>query len=521
MSFSLRSVRLAGILVLCAGSLLHAWRGFGSRERFGHALGIDDAFISFRYAAHLRADDGLVFNVGERVEGYSNLLFTLLLSPFAEGEPTLRLWRIAIGLGLLAAIWVLWQLPQLLDVSTAASSHRWMLLLWAFCPQLWLWVASGMETACFCAIQFAIWLCVVQWERSDRAGTRWRLVLALGAAICMRADGFVSAGIALAYVFWRRRAALFWAGAPLICLLGALFLWRFAYYGAWLPNTYHAKVTGGIAARVGTALPMLADILIDEGLLPHLLALLLLAWSQRKAKLSFAPYFALALLAYWIYVGGDNMRARFLLILYPMGAWALITLLEGHRRRRNFVLACALAMQLHALVSDKRFDYRQPHYDHWVELGRFLRREHPDATLAIDAAGKVPWFSQLHCIDMLGLNDAHIARTESRRFVPGHSKHDAAYVLSRQPDLIATWATGRSAPPDLAFGLSRELYEPAGYRPRYFVSRPPQPAGRPSILDLWGAPTADIEQALRSGYSYVVLQREGAWARSDSLPTGH
>src|SRR5260221_640790 len=37
----------------------------------------DDAYISFRYADNLVHGLGLVFNAGERVEGYSNFLWTL------------------------------------------------------------------------------------------------------------------------------------------------------------------------------------------------------------------------------------------------------------------------------------------------------------------------------------------------------------------------------------------------------------------------------------------------------------
>ena len=39
----------------------------------------DDAFISFRYAKNLANGSGLVFNSGERVEGYTNFLWTLIL----------------------------------------------------------------------------------------------------------------------------------------------------------------------------------------------------------------------------------------------------------------------------------------------------------------------------------------------------------------------------------------------------------------------------------------------------------
>ena len=40
----------------------------------------DDAFISFRYAHNLVLGEGLVWNPGERVEGYSNFLWTLAIA---------------------------------------------------------------------------------------------------------------------------------------------------------------------------------------------------------------------------------------------------------------------------------------------------------------------------------------------------------------------------------------------------------------------------------------------------------
>ncbi|MBP6743246.1 MAG: hypothetical protein KA244_10365, partial [Deltaproteobacteria bacterium] len=40
----------------------------------------DDAFISFVYAKNLVEHGALVFNLDERVEGYTNFLWTLLLA---------------------------------------------------------------------------------------------------------------------------------------------------------------------------------------------------------------------------------------------------------------------------------------------------------------------------------------------------------------------------------------------------------------------------------------------------------
>src|SRR5271170_5823761 len=55
-----------------AACTLWAWR-----DRFVQ----DDAFISFRYAAHLAHGHGLVWNLGgERLEGFTNFLFTIAIA---------------------------------------------------------------------------------------------------------------------------------------------------------------------------------------------------------------------------------------------------------------------------------------------------------------------------------------------------------------------------------------------------------------------------------------------------------
>ena len=41
---------------------------------------VEDAFISYRYVDRLVGGDGLVFNPGERVEGYTNFLWVLVLT---------------------------------------------------------------------------------------------------------------------------------------------------------------------------------------------------------------------------------------------------------------------------------------------------------------------------------------------------------------------------------------------------------------------------------------------------------
>ena len=66
---------------------------------------VDDAYISFRYADNLARGLGLVYNPGERVEGYSNFLWTLLLAGGARlGLDVVRLSVVlALGAFLVAA----------------------------------------------------------------------------------------------------------------------------------------------------------------------------------------------------------------------------------------------------------------------------------------------------------------------------------------------------------------------------------------------------------------------------------
>ena len=71
---------------------------------------IDDAYISYRYARNLVEGHGLVFNPGERVEGFTNLLWTLLvalgLALGSSAEFAGRSLGLLSGIGTLVATYV-------------------------------------------------------------------------------------------------------------------------------------------------------------------------------------------------------------------------------------------------------------------------------------------------------------------------------------------------------------------------------------------------------------------------------
>ncbi len=84
-------------------------------------------------------------------------------------------------------------------------------------------------------------------------------------------------------------------------------------------------------------------------------------------------------------------------------------------------------------------------------MGLWIAANTPtDTTIATDAAGLIPYYSERYAIDMFGLTDLHIAHLELS--VPGegvvaHEKFDPVYILSRGPDcIVSTWIDERGRP---------------------------------------------------------------------------
>jgi hypothetical protein len=75
----------------------------------------------------------------------------------------------------------------------------------------------------------------------------------------------------------------------------------------------------------------------------------------------------------------------------------------------------------------------------------------PGTWIAVNPAGALPYFSRLPTIDMLGLNDREIARTEIPALgsgrLPGHEKGNGAAVVRRRPGIILIGGVKLEPPP--------------------------------------------------------------------------
>lgn len=433
---------------------------------------VDDAYISFRYAENAVAGHGLVFNPGEPVEGYTSFLWVVLLAAgHALGLPTEPLSKV-LGVALTAAI------PALV-----ATAPRWApidergaaaaALLAGTSGALTAWAAGGMEVGLVALLALAAWIAHGRAE-DPRSAAVAGLIGGLG--VLARPDLALVPLVAAADLALRRRWDLLGA-----YVLGAAALpvpheaWRLATYGYPLPNTFYAKVGSGtdqlvrgLAYLGGYALPGL----------PVLVGFL--AAPRWRAPLAWAALH----LAYVVAVGGDGLPAwRFVAPVVPVLAVGAGIVLQ-----RRPVLALPLAAwQLAALWLDPEQNQRVVEGNvgrNGAEVGRFLGGLLPPGTLiATNTAGSVPYFSGLPAIDMLGLNDAHIAHRDMPRMgrrKAGHEKADGAYVLSRDPEVILFGAArGRKDP---FFVSDRELWNLPEFHERYVLETHALPTGRRVVL---------------------------------------
>lgn len=444
---------------------------------------VDDAFISYRYASNFAEGHGIVFNAGERVEGYTNFLWVVLVSGGIRlgVDPELfgRVLGLLSGFALVAGVWFF-----------AARHAKTYALVWvapiliAAHPALAVWATGGLETPLFaCLVLWGVGLAMSGADEGvDRGRVPYASAILLGLASMTRPEGPAFAGLVAGVwlVLSVRTAAdakrwLLW-----VVLFSAIFVpyfaWRFNYYGKFLPNTFYAKVDPG-GSQIGRGLTYTHSFWMATGywLLAPISGVVLAAARKRAAYL-LAPLLFFSF--YIFYVGGDGLpMMRFFVPL--LGLIVLCSVLGADQWIQRFgskngaiaavtlFFALSWGYSLRANFSGKSYDYVQQDIREvgaWREIGRwFGENARPGESIAVIPAGAMPYFSRLTTIDMLGLNDLTIARAPIENLgegQAGHERHDVDYVLGRAPTYIIIGVYGLSPEP-IRDARGLQFYYPA------------------------------------------------------------
>ncbi|WP_170479346.1 hypothetical protein [Ruegeria arenilitoris] len=516
---SLAISTLFALMFFFCFALFHFHFGYYFFGQAGFSVGNDDSFISYRYAQNLIEHGVLTFNVSDTpvVEGFSNPLFVLVSALVYVGSGPDLLYPAMAFLGAASIGLAIVLLSRIAQIHGHRELAVPLMLATAFCPPFWIHGTSGLETSWVLLFQVLIWLqCLIVKDSEGNKGLFWLLV-ATGALVLLRTDGFVFPVLAALWLLMQgqRRAALLVVAfaAGLFAVQVAVRYW---YYGLVLPLPVYVKVSGPLLDRLVVAGRLLASISVKNGLfLPMLGALSAgLVWISGVLKnrnrssvldLPFELWMIGGLVGYYLYVGGDIYRERFLVVLFPLGSMLLFKLVS--RNFGNFALITSASLLIFwqisaALLTDRRLDYafEKPKYDRWITLGKFLADKHPDALLATGAAGKLPYFSGLNTIDMLGLNTREIAFSEAHSFVPGHNKFDPDFVFSRSPDIICAHLFGSGS---MTWGIEQDRYTDEGYHLVYLVRDRDVPGDE--ILDMRNATKSEVADLIAAGYTYGCI----------------
>lgn len=413
----------------------------------------DDMMISMRYARNLAEGHGLVWNPGERIEGYTNFLWTMVMAGvhlLPVGEAKICLAVKLVSLLLLGGSFYLSLRLVRLFAPRSFLAPPVLFTCMTCCVDILHWSVWGFETALMTFLLLLFLDCVLE-RRLLPLG-----FLALSLIPLVRGDGlhiFIAcAVIALVLAKNPVRTAIY-LGAALLPMIGHI-AFRRSYYGEWLPNTYYLKVykLDGTYAR--------GAMYARNFLLRYSVLLILAAGSSlaitrgdRRGIVLFVA--VLGTLAYAVTTGGDmfgNFRffAHVMPLVYVFAAAGIATLARG--RLGSIVWAGLMVMITFPVIRPMSqlvaFDTNGDPYEQ-IQVAMILRKNaRPDSSVAVIPAGIVPYFTRMRSIDILGKNDKHIARLAPfPGSMVGHGKLDPQYTIAKQPDLIVScrshaWVSG-------------------------------------------------------------------------------
>lgn len=447
---------------------------------------VDDAYIIFRYARNWAQGLGLVYNPGVPVNGYTSFLWTVFLGIWLRlGIPwdldiVAKIWGLIFGS---VTLFFVWYLPEFSEENLPT---RWIAVFsTAAAPSIVVSTVDGLETPLYLTLQMAL---LASWLKDTRRGRLSYLSGFLAGLLTLtRPDGILLMLFLLAFFCWSYRplrwVTIWRAVSPFISgwcsVYLPYFIWHWVYYKDALPNTFYAK-RGGYPDQILNGAFRISANLQEIGGWATLIPVIL-AFAKR-----FSPYHAalisavLSRLIFHLWSGGEIMgHHRFLapalpayFLLFQLGLDTLKDELlsrqvKGPRYAIRLMPLLLCAYMATAPLLDLRpalLQYAKGLQQAHIQLGRWLdQHASPIARIAIGDAGAVPYYAKRYTIDLMALNDRHLARL-SPRF--GH-KIDVAYVLNQQPDyLILLSSTSQGSFRGLTL-VDQAIYEAIKQDPRY------------------------------------------------------
>lgn len=483
---------LIDVAVVSLFALAASWMAYLAN---GRATGIDDADIFFTYADHLTSGRGLVFSPRiPVVEGYTSTLWMLVSAlSFLFGLNERGVLVAEIALFAFTNYLMLRTISRLVSGSTELLCKLVYLALVATSFGYVTWnTVTLMDTGVWSAL--IIWMtCILMFNPTSRR--EWIIAsIPFILAPIARPEALIVAP-AILVLIWLDRAALKLSWRPVIFILGGviasnvlLVLFRLAYFGYPLPNTYYAKVSSKLSYNVGEGLIYLSSYVLENAVasiamlaaaiaaVVYLVSLAPRMFSRMPASTTdlIAPALGKASLVLMMFIvlplasGGDHFRLhRFYQPVFPLACLTIVMsvmLAASHLMRekaspligsRNILIAAAGVLTavwgyyFSATQSwSKVFKDGSPiaHEYQISRAGRAMgqRLDLFFVALGVDRPGigviTVGGFSRTYTgsvYDLMGLNNAYIAHFPGERVgIKNHAAFEKDAFFNMQVDML-------------------------------------------------------------------------------------
>ena len=455
----------------------------------------DDAMISMRYAWNLANGNGLVWNPGEYVQGYSNLLMTLFMAlihlVFDQRHAVMAVNMSGLFF-MLATAYGTSKIARRVCHDGATSRERDVAGVMAFALVLCYhplshWSIMGMETGMLTMLVTLGVMFAFRYEHGRESKHLYLASLLFSLALLTRSETVLIGALVGLYVIsllWqpghRRhvRHVLVAVIAYIATGIGLL-LFQHSYYGEWLPNTYTLKIAGiplqfRVLDGIRYIIPFLWNILV---IIVCVAADMIRGHSRKKLLMCFI---VVTMILYNIYIGGDVYEyyripapaMPLLLVLFAVSIvrtmdieklWPAKSDQDANRTTTiriklrfavttGLLLSATLALNLQYL-REIAMVYRSPYIgshklftNRGLLLDKFLSDQ---ATIGVGAAGMVGYYTNRVGIDFWGKMDRHVANLLpdltgnaamfSSRSMVGHNKYDLEYSIKQKRPTHVEW----------------------------------------------------------------------------------
>jgi tetratricopeptide (TPR) repeat protein len=447
----------------------------------------DDAYITYRYVQNYLNGNGLVFNIGERIEGITNAGWAIV--QIACGSWGLPYIPISQWLGLFFGLGIIYLTFKIAE-EIFDKKEPWFAgaaaLLVGLTQSLAYWSMAGLETACFAFFSLlSLYFLITR---------NWLLIWSTVMMVWMRPEGAVVTALLIIIDSIRLRKISwfpFLTGAVAFVLSLPFVGFKLSYYGGILPNPFYAKTRADLE-HFQAGFSYVWEFLRHYGFAGLGLLIPALFWKKLTGWQQAILVYVLLYTLYIVSVGGDVLKVhRFFFPVftgYAVLAFLSIQLftLKMSRGTRSVVLFfCLIPMGFLTVYFPTQtvgnYNNLEKAFTRKMQAIAKNMKSSDGRAFSVSLATIGIFGYELighDIIDMVGLTDSTIARHPEPPIAGmtttwRERNLNTTYLLKRAPDYVV-FSTGikPSAPAERALMLYRQFTDAYRVVAWYYESQP-------------------------------------------------